>query len=37
MRQIKFRGLREDGGGWAYGNLKKYHENITPDIEKTLV
>ena len=26
MREIKFRGLREDGGGWVYGDLIHYNE-----------
>jgi hypothetical protein len=32
MRVIKFRGLRTDGGGWAYGNLINWHPNLKPRI-----
>lgn len=27
MRQIKFRGLRTDGKGWVYGDLKRVNDN----------
>jgi len=32
MIVIKFRGLRTDGGGWAYGNLINWHPNLKPRI-----
>lgn len=32
MREIKFRGLRTDGKGWAYGNLINWHPTLKPRI-----